>query len=91
MNVMNVEQIIVTKNIERYEQSGKIDVHYLNSLSYSGIQGLIQLYEKNPQLPDLKNILLDRQNEANLNKIPWQSYNLKRIQANEELKKLQLE
>ncbi|MFB3168119.1 DUF4173 domain-containing protein [Neobacillus sp. 179-C4.2 HS] len=91
MNVINVEQIIVTKNIERYEQSGKIDVHYLNSLSYTGILGLIELYEKNPQLPDLKNILLERQNEANLNKIPWQSYNLKKIQANEEIKKLQLE
>lgn len=78
MNVINVEQIIVTKNIERYEQSGKIDVHYLNSLSYTGILGLIELYEKNPQLPDLKNILLERQNEANLNKIPWQSYNLKK-------------
>jgi hypothetical protein len=91
MNVINVEQIIVTKNIERYEQSGKIDVHYLNSLSYTGILGLIQLYEKNPQLPDLKNILLERQNEANLNKIQWQSYNLKRTLANEEIKKLQLE
>jgi hypothetical protein len=90
MNVINVEQIIVTKNIERYEQSGKIDVHYLNSLSYTGILGLIELYEKNPQLPDLKNILLERKNEASLNTIPWQSYNLKRIQTNEELKKLNL-
>ncbi len=91
MNVINIEQIIVTKNLERYEQSGKIDVHYLNSLSYTGILGLIQLYEKNPQLPGLKNILLERKNEANLNTIPWQSYNLKRIQANEELKQLHLE
>ncbi|MEH7494353.1 DUF4153 domain-containing protein [Neobacillus niacini] len=91
MNVINVEQIIVTKNIERYEQSGKIDVHYLNSLSYTGILGLIQLYEKNPQLPDLKNILLERKNEANLNTFSWQSYNLKRTQAIEVLKKLHLE
>ncbi|KGM45945.1 DUF4173 domain-containing protein [Neobacillus niacini] len=91
MNVINVEQIIVTKNIERYEQSGKIDIHYLNSLSSTGILGLIQLYEKNPQLPDLGNILFDRKNEANLNNIPWQSYNLKSMQANEELKKLHLE
>ncbi|WP_419888078.1 DUF4153 domain-containing protein [Neobacillus niacini] len=91
MNVINVEQIIVTKNIERYEQSGKIDIHYLNSLSSTGILGLIQLYEKNPQLPDLKNILFERKNEANLNNIQWQSYNLKSLQANEELKKLHLE
>lgn len=90
MNVINVEQIIVTKNIERFEQSGKIDVHYLNSLSYTGIKGLIQIYEKNPQLPGLKDILLERKNEANLNTTSWQSLNLNRIQANEEIKKLQL-
>ncbi|WP_045521886.1 DUF4153 domain-containing protein [Neobacillus niacini] len=91
MNVINVEQIIVTKNIERYEQSGKIDLHYLNSLSHTGILGLIEIYEENPQLPGLKNILLERKNEANLGYVPWQSYNLKRTQANEELRKLHLE
>jgi hypothetical protein len=91
MNVINVEQIIVTKNIERYEQSGKIDLHYLNSLSHTGILGLIDLYEENPQLPGLKNILLERKSEAHLNNVPWQSYNLKRTQANDELRKLHLE
>jgi hypothetical protein len=91
MNVINVEQIIVTKNIERYEQSGKIDLHYLNSLTHTGILGLIELYEKNPQLPGLKNVLLERKNEANLSNNSWQSYNLKRVQANKELRKLHLE
>ncbi|MEH7012347.1 DUF4173 domain-containing protein [Neobacillus niacini] len=91
MNVINVEQIIVTKNIERYEQSGKIDLHYLNSLSHTGILGLIEINEENPQLPGLKNILLERKNEAILGYVPWQSYNLKRTQANEELRKLHLE
>lgn len=91
MNVMNVEQIIVTKNIERYEQSGKVDLHYLNGLSYTGILGLIDLYEKNSHLPGLKNILLERKDEAALGSFPWQSYNLKRVQANEELRNLHLE
>jgi hypothetical protein len=91
MNVINVEQIIVTKNIERYEQSGKVDLHYLNSLTHTGILGLIELYERNPQLPGLKNVLLERKNEANLSNNSWQSYNLKRVQANKELRKLHLE
>lgn len=91
MNVINVEQIIVTKNIERYEQSGKIDLHYLNSLSHTGILGLVELYEEDPQLPGLKDILLERKNEANLSNVLWQSYNVKRSQANNELRKLHLE
>ncbi|SDM42596.1 DUF4153 domain-containing protein [Bacillus sp. OK048] len=91
MNVIDVEKMIVSKNIDRYEQTGKIDIHYLNSLSYTGVLGLIDLYEDNAQLPGLKNILLERKNAANFDSIPWQSYNLKRVQANQELSKLQLE
>ncbi len=52
MNVIDVEKMIVSKNIERYEQTGKIDIHYLNSLSYTGVLGLIDLYEENSQLQD---------------------------------------
>lgn len=91
MNVIDVEQMVVSENIERYEQTGKIDIHYLNSLSYTGVLGLIDLYEENSQLPGLKNILLERKNVANFDMIPWQSYNLKRVQANQELNKIQLE
>jgi hypothetical protein len=91
MNVIDVEQMVVTENIERYEQTGKIDIHYLNSLSYTGVLGLIDLYEENSQFAGLKNILLERKNAANFDEIPWQSYNLKRVQANQELSKLQLE
>ncbi len=91
MNVIDVEKMIVSKNIERYEQSGKIDIHYLNSLSYTGILGLIDLYEENKQLPGLKNMLVERKNQAKFDNIPWQSYNLKRVQANQELSTLHLE
>jgi hypothetical protein len=91
MNVIDVEKMIVSKNIERYEQTGKIDIHYLNSLSYTGVLGLIDLYEDNSQLPGLKDILLERKNSANFDTIPWQSYNLKRVQVNEELSKIKLE
>ncbi len=49
INIIDLEKIIVTKNIERYEQSGKIDIYHLNSLSYSGVNGLIDLYGKRPK------------------------------------------
>ncbi|MFP7296423.1 DUF4153 domain-containing protein [Neobacillus niacini] len=91
MNVINVEQIIVTNNLERYEQNGKVDIHYLNSLSHTGVLGLIDLYKVTPELPGLKDILIERKNEANISHISWQSYNLKRIQANDELRKLQIQ
>lgn len=90
MNVIDVEKIIVTKNIERYEKTGKIDIQYLNSLTYTGVIGLIELYEKNENLPGLKEILIERKNIAK-DQIPaWQSYNLKRQQANENLNELQI-
>ena len=66
MNVIDVEQMVVAENIDRYEQTGKIDIHYLNSLSYTGVLGLIDLYEENSQLPGLKNILLERKNAAKI-------------------------
>lgn len=85
MNVIDVEKIIVTKNIERYEQSGKIDINYLNSLSYTGIIGLVDLYEKNDNIPGLKELLLEQKDKMIKTTVTWQSYNLKRQQAKDAL------
>ncbi|WP_342430760.1 DUF4173 domain-containing protein [Neobacillus sp. FSL H8-0543] len=91
INIIDLEKIIVTQNIERYEQSGKIDIYHLNNMSYSGVMGLIDLYEKDQSLPGLRGILIERKQEALQDNLPWQSYNLKREQANERLKNLVLE
>src|SRR5690606_31641698 len=60
LNAMNLEEIIVENNLERYEETGKIDIYYLNYLSYTGIDGLITLYEEDPDYPELKEILQSR-------------------------------
>ena len=91
INIIDLEKIIVTQNIERYEQSGKIDIYHLNGLSYSGVNGLIDLYEKDQSIPGLRGIFIERKQEALQGDLPWQSYNLKREQANERLKNLVLE
>ncbi|MDQ0199756.1 DUF4153 domain-containing protein [Neobacillus ginsengisoli] len=88
ITVIDLDKIVVKENINRFETSGKIDLHYLNNLSYSGVLGLIDLYEKNPHVMDLKGILLLRKEEALKVYRPWQSYNWKKAQAYEKLRKL---
>jgi len=85
ITVIDLDNIVVKQNMNRYEHSGKIDVHYLNSLSSTGVLGLIELYEKDKDISDLQTILRERQKEASTENLPWQSYNLKREQVKEKL------
>lgn len=92
INTVDVGQLVVDKNIDRYEKTGKVDVQYLNTMSSEGILGLITLYQKDPNIPDLERILQERKAEITLNEnSSWQSFNLKRAQANKELEKLKIE
>ncbi|PAV28285.1 hypothetical protein CIL05_18125 [Virgibacillus profundi] len=91
VNAVNMEQIVVDNNLKRYEESGKIDIYYLNSLSYTGLTGLIELYKIEQDYPELKRILNDRQQWGD--KQPedsWQSFNFTKQEAKERLKELKL-
>jgi Domain of unknown function (DUF4173) len=88
ITVIDLDKIVVKENLVRYETSGKIDLHYLDELSYTGVLGLIDLYEKNPHVMDLKGILIERKNEMMKIHQPWQSSNLKKAQAYEKLKQI---
>src|SRR5690625_4340140 len=91
LNAVHVEQIIVDHNLERYEETGKIDVHYLNPLSYTGLEGLIELYEKEPAFPELENILKHRKAQIELlEQDTWPSFNFTRETVTEKLKDLDL-
>ncbi|WML44047.1 DUF4173 domain-containing protein [Neobacillus sp. PS3-40] len=90
VNILDLDRVVVNQNISRYEQTGKIDLQYLNHLSNTGLLGLIDLYEKDPHVEGLKNILLERKKEALTENHPWQSFNLTRQQANKDLKNLHL-
>ncbi|EKN70703.1 hypothetical protein BABA_04659 [Neobacillus bataviensis LMG 21833] len=91
ITVIDLDRIVVKENMNRFEHTKKVDVHYLNSLSPTGVLGLIDLYEKDKNIPELQTILLERQKVANSESLPWQSYNIKREQAADKLKKLQLQ
>lgn len=91
LNAINIEQIIVDKNMERYEQTGKIDIYYLNSLSYTGWNGLIELYKQEEDYPDLKEILLERQQWVeNQTENGWQSFNFAKQRVTKRLKELDI-
>ncbi|GAA5415642.1 hypothetical protein Pryu01_00673 [Paraliobacillus ryukyuensis] len=92
LNAINPEQIIVENNLERYQQTEKIDIHYLNALSYSGIDGLITLYETAPDYPELQSVLKDRKESIEqLDLETWQSFNFKKQQVINRLKELELD
>ncbi len=89
INVVNIDRFVVKENIALYEETGKIDIHYLNQMSASGVLGLIELYEKHPDVPGLKDMLEQRKKErANLKSDLWQSQNITRNSADEKLEKL---
>lgn len=92
LNVMHIEQIIVDENLERYERTGKIDIHYLDALSYTGIEGLIELYKMNPDYPELEHMLNNRQQILRDNPLDdWQSFNFTKKKIRERLLGLDLE
>jgi hypothetical protein len=91
INTVNLDKIIVDKNMARFETTGKIDIHYLSNMSATGILGLIELYEKNPNVPGLKDRLIYSKTErASVARNYWQSRNLERDKVDGKLKRLDL-
>lgn len=92
LNVVNLEQIVVDQNIERYEDTGKIDIYYLNSLSYTGWNGLIEFYEIEPDFEGLKDILIERKRLiGNDTSDSWQSFNFAKKTVTDKFNQLDLE
>lgn len=92
INTVNLDQIVVNKNIDRYETTGKIDINYLNYLSETGILGLIELHEKNPDIPGLKDLLIQHKSDGwyKVNS-SWQSKNLTRDKLDKKLGEINLQ
>ncbi|MGM0903899.1 MAG: DUF4153 domain-containing protein [Bacillota bacterium] len=91
INLVNLDQFVVERNIARFETTGKIDIHYLSSLSSTGVLGLIEIYEKNPDVPGLEELLKQRKaDRRNIKSDTWQSHNLVRDKAYKKLGELNL-
>ncbi|RLQ95537.1 DUF4153 domain-containing protein [Falsibacillus albus] len=89
MNMINIESIVVSKNIERFESTGKIDLQYLSQTD-EGIEAMIQLYQKSPNDPQLKKILSEKKQAVINSEQPWQSYNIQSERTKKQLTSLRL-
>jgi len=75
MNFVNIDARIAVNNIARFEETGKIDMYYLGSLSADAAPAIAKLYEKYPEYTQLGDILQGYEGEAQRRK-HWQSWNL---------------
>lgn len=91
INTVQLDSFVVEQNLQRYNDTGKIDIYYLNSLSYDGVEGLVKLYKLNPDYPGLKGILQNRKQEAWMGEEKWNAINFSRRDAEQLLLNIDLE
>ncbi|EST13483.1 DUF4153 domain-containing protein [Sporolactobacillus laevolacticus] len=82
INYMNIDVLITKWNIDRYEQTGKIDVNYLATLSDDAIPTMtVLLSAKDDTVAgQIENYLFERKREL-AKKRSWQSFNLSQYRA----------
>lgn len=90
VNTVQLDRFVVEQNLQRYMETGKIDIYYLNSLSYDGVEGLVELYKLNPGHPGLKDLLQMRKQDALIADDKWNSINLSKRNAEKSLLNLDL-
>ena len=91
LNYVNVDAVIARKNIDRYFRTGKIDLDYLQELSYDAIPELTDLRAGSDGDTAGKTItafLRDKQAELR-SESPWQSYNYSKAKAKRILNEIQ--
>jgi len=90
LNLVPLDQMVIQNNLTRLDQTGKIDVNYLNRMSSNGVICLVKLYKKQPALPGLRKTLELDKIEAVNDHSGWRSFNFEKQQANKLLKEIDL-
>ena len=89
MNFANVDIIIAKNNINRYFETGQIDMAYLKGLSYDAAPEIQRLLMSVKSSPDLKKKQMAeeileyfKESKSDLkNQKSWQSYNISKYKA----------
>ena len=94
INFSNIENIIATRNVDRYFETGKIDFYYLqNEIGTDGISQIIRIKDINPSTLEDK-ILKEEVSEYIKNykeklekeKMDFRDFNISKIIAKNQLK-----
>ncbi len=95
INYINVDVMIAQKNIQRYYETGNIDVSYFNHLSNAAVKELKELNEltkdKNPEVASEAHQILKQRKEMLSEKTDWQSFNLDDYFAGKEILQYSIE
>ncbi|MFT8320453.1 MAG: DUF4173 domain-containing protein [Bacillus sp. (in: firmicutes)] len=89
LNMINMDRVIVSQNILRYEKTGDIDLQYMSHLSDASIPALVDLYKKDQNNPLLKQLLAEKKDQLLVRKSSWQSYNIPEEKAKKSLKTIE--
>lgn len=83
VNFMNIDALVASKNIDRYERTGKLDVRYLEGLSDDGVVQFARLLDAEDQKlrNDVANTLYYRRQSLQSKDGAWQSANVTRKAA----------
>ena len=90
LNYVNVDAIIARNNVDRYFKTDKIDLAYLQELSYDAIPELTRLRvagDGDMAAKQMAVFLHDKETELR-SESPWQSYNLSKLRAKRALSQI---
>jgi cytochrome c oxidase subunit IV len=78
INYANLDDRIASNNIERFQQTGVIDMAYLGRLSTDAAPALLRLQSEQPDLPGLQAVM-DQMKLKSQRDSAWPSWNLSKI------------
>lgn len=83
LNYANVDSFIAKKNIERFDETGKIDIYYLTHLSYDALPQILKLLDSPKLEQDEKNEIgiYIRKAKIELSKESWLEFNYSKFMA----------
>jgi len=83
INFINPDAFIAKANLEQYNRTGKLDVHYLRELSVDAVHWKVELYNKleGEDKAALRELLQNHKDKLQRNTSDWQSANISRTRA----------
>ncbi len=74
--------MVAKKNVDRYFETGKIDIYYFNSLSNDAVAELVRLVDADdPEVAQKAAEILADRKERIYERTDWQSFNLADLRA----------
>lgn len=82
INYIQVDAVVASGNLKRYEATGRIDAAYLSRLSYEAAPYLIELYTKYPEAEGAKEAILHMKERAEGEReLSWTEFNVSKKKA----------